>query len=334
MRRLVALLTVLAMAGCTPAPPLHSAAVVSQNLLHYYDYSPAPMKGALSSTDAGDGYRVEHWTLTPADGPASDPIRLDWYRVERPGRHPAVLMSPILAGNDLYVREFARFYAARRMHAVVVYRKKEAFSAQRPLSDIEDHMHDSVVQLRRMLDWLETQESVDPQRIGAFAISMGAILTTLLTAVEPRIRCAVLGLAAGHVPEILMTSQDKGILKRRNNYLKENNVDSEELLARLRGVIRSEPLAAAPLIPPEKVLMIAGRFDRVLGFQRSLDLWRAMDRPRLIVLPTGHYTAYLATPYLKIATYSFLKRSLKSTLRKTSPAAALRPRAVATQSSG
>ncbi len=332
MRRFVALLTVVTLAGCMPAPQAPPPA--AQNLLHYYDYSPVPLKGTLSSTDAGDGYRVEHWTLTPADGTALDSIRLDWYRVDRPGRHPAVLMSPILAGNDLYVREFARFYAARRMHAVMVYRKKEAFSAQRPLSDIEGHLHDSVVQLRRVLDWLETKESVDPQRIGAFAISMGAILTTLLTAVEPRIRCAVLGLAAGHVPEILMTSQDKGILKRRNNYLQENKVNPEELLARLRGVIRSEPLAAAALIPPEKVLMIAGRFDRVLGFQRSLDLWRAMGRPRLIVLPTGHYTAYLAAPYLKIATYSFLKRSFKSTLRKTVPGAAFRPRAVATQSSG
>lgn len=329
---MVALLTAVTLAGCMPAPQSPPAA--TQNLLHYYDYSPAPLKGTLSSTDAGDGYRVEHWTLTPADGKALDPIRLDWYRVERTGRHPVILMSPILAGNDLYVREFARFYAARRMHAVMVYRKKEAFSTQRPLSDIEDHLHDSVVQLRRVLDWLETQESVDPQQIGAFAISMGAILTTLLTAVEPRIRCAVLGLAAGHVPEILMTSQDKGIRKRRENYLKENNIPREELLVRLRAAIRSEPLAAAPLIRPEKVLMIAGRFDRVLGFQRSLDLWRAMGRPRLIVLPTGHYTAYVATPYLKIATYSFLKRSFKSTLRKTVPAAVFRPRAVATQSSG
>ena len=66
----------------------------------------------------------------------------------------------------------------------------------------------------------------------------------------------------------------------------------------------------AGAVDPGRVLIIAGLFDRVLGLGRSLDLWRAMGRPQLILLPTGHYSAYFATPYLKMATYSFLRRHL------------------------
>ena len=108
-----------------------------------------------------------------------------------------VLLSPILAGNDLYVKEFAGFFAARGLHAVLVYRQKEVFSPDRDLKDIESHLKESIIQLRQTIDWLEIQESVDVERIGSFAISLGAILTSILAAVEPRIKCSVLGLPAG-----------------------------------------------------------------------------------------------------------------------------------------
>lgn len=312
MVRWVALL--LCLAGCVtvpapvdrgPRPPL------PESLARHYDTPRQILQARRESAEPGSGTTLERITLLPPHGGSSRSIRLDWYRVSKPGRHPVVLLSPILAGNDLYVREFARFYAARGLHAVLVYRQKEVFSAGRPLADIERHLQESVVDLRRSLDWLETQEGVDPQQIGSFAISMGAILTSILATVEPRVRCSVLGLPAGRIPEILMSSQDKGIRKRRNNYLKENHRTPEEVLEELRRVIVSEPLRFAPSIDPGRTLVIAGLFDRVLGFGRSLELWRAMGRPPLIVLPTGHYSAALATPYLKIVTYSFFRRHLR-----------------------
>ena len=310
--------TVPAPIGRPPRPSL------PESLARHYDYRRQTLQARQESVEPGSGYTLERITLFPPDGTPQSPIRLDWYkpegngaasssrshRVSKPGRHPAVLLSPILAGNDLYVREFARFYAARGLHAVLVYRQKEVFSAGRPLSDIEKHLQESIIEIRRVIDWLETQPEVDSRRIGSFAISMGAILTSILATVEPRVRCSVLGLPAGRIPEILMSSQDKGIRKRRENYLRENNRKPEEALEELRSVIVSEPLRFAPAADPRRVLLIAGLFDRVLGLGRSLELWRAMGRPSLILLPTGHYSAYFATPYLKIVTYSFLRRHL------------------------
>lgn len=282
-------------------------------LATYYNYAKEPLVVHVEVVQEKDGYRVKRLRLTSSTDSTSRPILIDWYAPGGvSGKLPAILISPILAGNDLYVREFARYFAARRMHAVIVYRPKEIFSPQRPLSDIESHLRESILQLRQTLDWLETVESVDSERIGSFAISMGAILSAILTAVEPRIKAAVLGLPAGNVAQIIMGSQDKAIRKRRKNYLKERRLTKEEALKQLEEAIFSEPMRFASSIDSSKVLVIAGIFDRVLGFQRSLALWRAMGRPRFILLPTGHYSAYLATGYLKVATYSFLKRSLRS----------------------
>ena len=307
------ILLALLIAGCVTLPLPSRPGSPNHRLpegMDGYDYPKQPLVEKILSEETRHGYSLLRLTLSSGGADAAQPIRVDWYRSSRSGRLPVILISPILAGNDLYIRDFANYYAARGLHAVIVYRPKEIFSGNRPLQDIENHLRESILQMRRALDWLEQRDSVDAQRIGSFAISLGAILTCVLAAVEPRIRATVLGLPAGDIAEILMTSQDKSIRKRRRNYLKENRLTEEEALERLKAAIRSEPMRFAPYVPPDRALIIAGLFDRVVGFQRSLELWRKMGRPPLILLPTGHYSAALATPYLKAATYSFLRRKL------------------------
>ena len=301
----------VALSGCSPVPlQRREAAQEALNPADYYAHPKVRFEIKPLAKETRSGYSFERFELFVPSEPEKRPIKLEWYRTLRPGRRPLVLMSPILAGNDLYIREFAAFYAARGMHSVIVYRQKEKFSADRPLTDMEDHFRQTVIEMRQALDWLETQEGVDPERIGTFAISLGAILSVILAAVEPRVKCSVLGLPAGHLAEVIMTSQDKAIRKRRKAYLEKNGWDEKRALQELKTVIRSEPMLLAHRVDPKKTLMIVGVFDRVLGFSRSLDLWRELGRPPLIVLPTGHYTAYLATPYLKLTTYSFLSRKL------------------------
>ena len=316
VRRLLACLLLMSCSGCAAVPSPSTTAQqksLPPDLTGYYAYDRKTLKATVKSSNEKSGYRILRVELGPENTTDFRPIRADWYRPQRSGRLPVVLMSPILAGNDLYVREFARFYAARGLHAVLVYRQKEVFSADRDLGDIEKHFQESIIQLRQTIDWLETQEGVDPERIGTFAVSLGAILTTVLAAVEPRIKASVFGLPAGRIAEIIMSSQDKTIRKRRKAYLEKHGWSQRQALERLQQVIISEPMRFAPAIDPGRTLVIVGLFDRVLGIGRSLDLWQTMGRPKLIALPTGHYTAYFATPYLKLVTYSFLKRSLKST---------------------
>ena len=275
-----------------------------------YSYTWQILVAAVDSTRRKSGYSLDCLHLAPAGSSGFKPIRVDWYRPTRAGQQPVVLLSPILAGNDLYVREFARFYAARGIHALIVYRPKEIFSTERGLGDIETHFQESIIQFRQTIDWLETEKSVDATRIGTFGISLGAILTTILTAVEPRIKCSILGLPAGNLAQIIMTSKDKTIRKRRRAYLEHAGWNNEKGLEELKKVIFSDPIRFTRFIDPEKIVVIAAIFDRVLGFHRSMDLWKRLGRPRLILLPTGHYSAYLATPYLKMATYSFFRQKL------------------------
>lgn len=307
----------LLLAGCMtlPIPARKTAPLpLPDRLVHYYDYAPVTLESRIQSQESLDGSTRTRMLLTAPQSASFSPVTLDWYKPEGNGERPLILISPILAGNDLYIKGFARFFAARGLHAVIVYRKKETFSAKRGLADVETHLRETVVQLRQVLDWLGNQPEVNPKRIGTFAISLGAMVTVVLAAVDDRIRASVFGLPAGNIPETLMTSKDKAIRKRRTNYMKENNLTEKEVLNQLKEAIVSDPIVFAPAMDPDRALIIGGVFDRVIGFHRTLDLWKRMGRPRLILLPTGHYTAALATPWLKLVTYSFLKRRLSASI--------------------
>ena len=51
-------------------------------------------------------------------------------------------------------------------------------------------------------------------------------------------------------------------------------------------------------------------FDRVVGTRRSFELWKAFGKPRLRILPFGHYTGILALPLLQYQTRKIFKKQL------------------------
>ena len=228
------------------------------------------------------------------------PIRLDWYAPPGEGRRAAVLIFPILWGNDLGVREFARGFARQGIHGIIVYRPKEKFSMEKPLGQLEEHFHATVVQARQVVDWLATQSSVDMTRLGSVGISMGGALNVLVAAAEPRLTRYVFVLPAARLAHVTMTTKDRSIGKKRAEYLRRYGLTAEQAERTLTETLQSEPLAVAGTIDPRRSLAVIALADRVIGREASLALWRALGRPPTLWLPTGHYTALFALPYVRI----------------------------------
>ena len=51
--------------------------------------------------------------------------------------------------------------------------------------------------------------------------------------------------------------------------------------------------------------MVIALFDRSIGRENSLNLWRKLGKPATVFLPLGHYTAILALPYLQFKAVAF-----------------------------
>ena len=158
---------------------------------------------------------------------------------------------------------------------------------------------------------MSTYERVDPERMGSFGISMGGMVSTMAAAVEPRLRTHVIMLAGGSLPEILTSSKDTLLTKPRARYLAYHHIDLPTMKKLLQEAVRTDPLRLAPYVDSDRVFMVIAIADRTIGRANALRLWRALGCPRAVFLPTGHYTAYLALPYLKLASLNFFRKTLE-----------------------
>lgn len=316
------------MAGCVHEPGPHeprAAAPVPAAM----DLAFAPLPMALPAANpvpppprtAPDVVRL---ALRVPDGGGDRRVDLDWFRPVAPGPRPVILLLPVSGGHFEIENLFARYFADQGYAAVLV-RRDESYSNGQLLAAVDPILRRSVVDGRRVVDWIGTRPELDPDRIGLFGISLGGIEATVLAALEPRIGAAVIGLAGGDLPQILVTSEHAGLARDRREWMDATGRDAAAAEAYLRRTLAHEPLQYAAYGDPRRVLMILARFDRAIPYRNGVRLRAALGDPETITLPTGHYTAALAIPWLRPAVLEFFERRL----RAPEPAGPLRRTVVA-----
>ena len=162
--------------------------------------------------------------------------------------------------------------------------------------------------------------------ISIIGISLGSMFSIMSMALDKRIKKGVFILSGGD--HSIITWKSPIMYKVREVYKKENITRQSCLKARtlLNPFIESvkkcenpfnvksniiclyfDPLTFAPLIDPEKVLMINGLFDFIIPRQATLRLHKALGKPKIIWFPTDHLYLYIFKN--RIITYikSFLR---------------------------
>lgn len=138
----------------------------------------------------------------------------------------------------------------------------------------------------RAADFLRALPEVDPDRVGAVGVSLGAIVTALAKGVDPRLGRTVLVIGGGDIGRLLTESPEaQELLKRAGGVVR-----PEELVAALRPV---DPLTFASRVSPDDVLMLNARRDEIIPEACTNALWEAMGRPRIKWFDCGHYGVVL-----------------------------------------
>ncbi len=135
-----------------------------------------------------------------------------------------------------------------------------------------DAMIQTVVDARRSVDYLQSRDEVDSERIGLIGGSMGGILGTLLAAVEKRIVASVLLVAGGNW-EILASKSQHG----DGRALRDKDVDVKHL-ARVMAPV--DPINFVSLISPRPVLFQLGRKDDIVPAETGRLLVEAAKEPK------------------------------------------------------
>ncbi|MDP3723718.1 MAG: hypothetical protein Q8R91_09515 [Candidatus Omnitrophota bacterium] len=321
LRRILVLFTVhctlfTVLQGCTVLP-LRTPAVTPQplpaQLAAYYDYPRRTPIAEVQPIGARRGFRefLVRFPLSATGFEPTEPaVEFEWFESTSPGRRPGILLNPILGGDYPLERGICRFFARQGFHVALIHRKTLKISPEHDVAHLELLLRQGVLRIRQVVDWMEAHERVDPSKLGSFGVSMGGIAGVMAAAVEPRLRCHVVALAGGGIPEIVLGSPDVLLRKPRERYLAARHLDLATMETLLRQHVTTDPIRLAPYVDARRLLMFIALADRTVGTTNALKLWRALGRPHVVFLPAGHYTAYLYLPYLKFASARFFREQL------------------------
>jgi pimeloyl-ACP methyl ester carboxylesterase len=219
-----------------------------------------------------------------------------WWRHREPGR-PTMLCIHGYAGGFLWLEQLA--FDARRFYRagvdvvlyVLPYHGPRTLSGARSgdgffdldLVRMNEAFARAIYELRALLRWLQAR-GTGP--VGAFGMSLGGYTTALLASVEPALAFAV--------PMIPLASlADRMWGEGRGDPRHTRAIEEGWSLEALRDFARVHaPLARAPLVPPDRRLIIAALGDRICPPADAEALWRHWGRPRIHWYPGGHLAQF------------------------------------------
>lgn len=248
---------------------------------------------------------VVHELALPAATDSQEPLAFEYYDVEGDARTPVVMLLPIFNGQLAIPRFFARYFANQGLAAVVVTRGRDPLEAlTAPVETVRGNLRD----YSRVLDWIERQPELDPARIGMFGVSLGAMDAVMLTALDGRISALVIAMAGGDWSYLLANTNYRRVSRMVDDLAESQGTSREALGAKLDAALELDPLALAPYIDAERVLMILTRTDAIIPFESQQRLWTSMGSPEALYLATGHRTSIVFFPKLRNAAFEFFAR--------------------------
>lgn len=242
--------------------------------------------------------------------PAPRNIIIDYYDIRGKEKTPVILVLPILGGGNVIAKKFATFFANKGYSAAIVHRQ-DKFKEIDGIDTINSILMQMVYDHKQAIDWIETQEDLDTTRIGVFGVSMGSIKGALVSSLDPRVQACVLALVAGDIPYVITYTKEKGVRKKREQYLKANNLDADMLYERLKKQITCDPIHYASYLDANKAMVILARFDRIMPYAKGKQLWKEMGKPEIIYLLSGHYTAVVFLPYIQRSSFQFFREKFE-----------------------
>lgn len=301
----VAVVLALGLVACAGRPLVadHRSPAVPSRHTALFAEPDEPLRPTLGPIKRRGTYTERQLTFASVlDAPGLNPVEAFYYVPNQGRRFPLAIILPISRG-DFFTRRFA-IYLAERGYACLRFRSYgdigRLYGDPVSVPLFRDLLRARVIDTRRALTWVLAHREIDGDRVGVVGFSHGAILGSLVIAVDPRVKGAVLILGGGDLSGIISTTAEPSFKRVREGVMADEALTAQEFYDTAEAALEDvDPLTYAPLVAPWRVLMINARFDRVIRRPYVEALWRAYGRPELIWLPTGHYTAALFSPYAR-----------------------------------
>lgn len=241
-------------------------------------------------------YNVGLPTAAPSGVRENDtiPVRI-FVPPDRRGPVPIVVISHYWGAVDLRAEvSLAQELASRNIASAVVtlpYHlqrtpagvRSGALAIQPDPVALRATTYQAVQDLRRTIDFLTTRSEFDANKIGIAGTSLGAIVSALTYAVEPRVKNVAFILGGIELANILWSSS-RVVVQR--DELRAKGFTEEKLRQELSSV---EPANFLPRTEPGNSFVVVGKFDTVIPKSSSDALIEKMPGIQTLSIDTGHY---------------------------------------------
>ena len=270
------LVAVTALSGCGGGGSDDKSSDSSLTAPFAYDSSkPLDLKSRSSSNVKGGGVKVQDISFT---GPSGDLIRGFLVEPRSAGPHPAVIYVHGAGGDRLEMLDKAIALARRGVVGLTMdmsYSPLRAKSLPPGMPGVRQRANtevESVREVRRAVDLLQSQDSVDDNRIGYVGWSAGARMGAIVAGVDHRIKAFDL-LAGGSTPI--------------SDYVR---LAPANLRAELNDVLgKTDPMRYVGHAKPSALLFQDGRRDELVPQAALKTLYRTGSEPKeLRWYDTGH----------------------------------------------
>lgn len=335
---LMAAIAVLALTGCAARvhQPFESGYQTARLLPaavrpDRYDYQREWTYPNSKSESETDNYRVESLTMRSVgeNGQVGNLVTARYYRSKRPGPRPLVIVLPVWGihtyppntiSSDLRRRSVGAVDVLQVLGdntlfdwpALIQARNEQVFLSR--VDRMVDRFINTVIDIRRLVDWAEAQPEVDSDRIALIGFSMGAIVGSVAIANEPRIDAGIMVMGGGEIHKAFAVC-DSRMGRVRKNAIKRFGWTAEQLAKRLEPYLASiDPVNYPGRVNPGRVLLIEADKDSCLPEAGRDRLWNAMGRPERISYLYDHKMSFLAMTFLggnnlQRQVYGFLNRA-------------------------
>jgi dienelactone hydrolase len=329
----------LALAGCaarvhTPLgsgyePGEPTLAVARTSEFDVLDHPPRPIH-AHEAEDAG--YRIETLAFPSVgeNGQEGNLVTARHYRSKSKGAKPLVIILPIW-GIHAYPSDAMsaglREYSGGSLNILQILGEEplldwDAISDTKNEAEFFDVLEQmigrfvsTVIDIRRVVDWAQTQPDVDPERIALIGFSMGALVASVAVANEPRLAAGVLAMG-GADPHEILAACDHEIADGRRRVLEQLDWSLDQFKRAMQHELAGiNPARFLGMADPSRVLIIEAAKDTCVPKSARDRLWHAFGRPERIAYLYDHRTAFLAMTFLggyslQRQVYRFLEAAL------------------------
>ena len=260
-------------------------AVYQKALPTYVDDTARPLVVKTGGAQTISGARLLRFSYGSANGQRVPALLFTPLRASAAHPAPCLVLLHGLGGSKEQMAGLALF-AARAGYASLVideYGQGERTPAKpatrSQAEELATTVHQSAVDVRRGLDYLGTRPDINKGRIGLVGISLGAIIGTVASGVDPRLKATALISGGGDWGLILKTLSANRTEVGGHSTAGLKNMDWDRVSALLAP---EDPLTFASHIAPRALLMLGGRKDTTIVVPAQQALYDAARDPKEI----------------------------------------------------